>query len=779
LREVGINVEDLRHEFDTLCDYSDVTNWPAEEVKCPDYSDLAQELKEYHAHMQVLAPQLPPKVPDKLMAAYRRLPRLAALQPASPTADQFFRFLDHYKPLKKTDIKATRWPGKFAQSSSETKRWNDFCEHKVIPLMHAWRAHRYPLVISFLKESAAYYEQERYRRGLLTFQDLLLNAMKLVKNHSVARKSIAQQWKRLLVDEFQDTDPLQAELLFLITGEGRKSAKATGRKAEDMPLIPRAGSLFLVGDPQQSIYRFRRADIAVYEQVKSNWESCGELVHLTANFRSQPSLVEWVNSTFTELFKAYSVPYQATFVAMVPEREKEKESNSPLKCLRILPVPVEVAGKSKEKVAEYEANAIAQFIDQSLKNAAASKTDLSADDFLILTTQRNRLSAYSQALQRWDIPHQITGGAGLNDFRGLHLIKLLLTAATQPVNESALVGLLRSELIGLSDAELFEYQRGGGRFHWNCPQSDSIPHAQEIGNLFSHLRTMAGDLGSMSISAALERTLIKLGLPVWAREQNESGLGDLAAALMYLRGVESRAHTVQGVLTGLERLLSRELRRDSLFVPSQAGTGVRIMNLHKAKGLEARVVILADSAAGRGFPSPNLHVERQGSIPSGYLHFKKQLGPFQAISLAHPLNWQQYENEELKYLQAERCRLLYVAATRARDLLVICSLTREEEDQNRHNPWADLLRFSAGSGKLELQTQDNEPNLRKKATQGQSCAEPDIPSPSSQPLSSAASAWSTCLTPTVQLPPYTEINQSPHLHNWFEEWQASSYASGT
>lgn len=762
LREVGLNVEDLRREFDTLCNYSDVTDWPAAEVTCPDYSGLAQELNEYHAHMRTLAPQLPPKVPDKLMAAYRRLPRLAALQPVSPTADQFFRFLDHYKPLKKNDVKASKWPGKLAQSRSEAKRWNDFCEHKVMPLLHAWRAHRYPLVISFLKESAAYYEQERYRRGLLTFQDLLLNSVKLVKNNSAARKSIAQQWKRLLVDEFQDTDPLQAELLFLITGDGRKSGKETGRKAEDVPQLPRPGSLFLVGDPQQSIYRFRRADIAVYEQVKSNWDNCGELVHLTANFRAQPSLVRWINSTFTELFKTYPVPYQAVFVPMEPGRGDEKIPGS----LRILPIQ----SGTKENVAENEAQVIARFIHQSIQaDDPGLSGELSVDDFLILTTQRNRLSAYSQALQRWGIPHQITGGAGLNEFPGLQLIKLLLAAATQPANESAVVGLLRSELAGLSDADLFEYQRSGGRFHWDSLPDNSSAHAETIGNLFSHLQTLAGDLGSMSVSTALERTLIKLGVPVWSQEQNESGLNDLAAALMYLRGVESRAHTVQGVLTGLERLLSRELRRDSLFVPSQAGTGVRIMNLHKAKGLEARVVILADSAVGRGIPPPTLHVERRGSISSGHLHLKKQLGPFQALSLAHPINWQQYEDEELKYLHAERCRLLYVAATRARDLLVVCSLTGENEDPNRRNPWADLLSFASGARRLEVQTQNDGPGLQQKRPK-----EADVPSTSLQPLSSAVNAWSTCLAPTVQLPSHTEINQSSHLHNWAEEWQSNS-----
>src|ERR1043166_9578457 len=99
----------------------------------------------------------------------------------------------------------------------------------------------------------------------------------------------------------------------------------------------------------------------------------------------------------------------------------------------------------------------------------------------------------------------------------------------------------------------------------------------------------------MSITAALECALIKMGAPLWSHEQSETGLGNLASTLIYLRQIEMRSGTVQGVLAGLQRLIAREPRRDGLFVPSQEGTGVRIMNRHKAKGLEARVVILADS----------------------------------------------------------------------------------------------------------------------------------------------------------------------------------------
>jgi ATP-dependent helicase/nuclease subunit A len=711
LGEVGLQVEDLRHEFDSLCTYSDITNWPAAEVACPEYRGLLKELAEYVAHMRSLSPQLVSngKIPDKLMAMYRRLPRLG-VPPVTSHPSEVFSYLERYRAIQKKDVKIALWPEK--QGVSEWKRWNELCE-KVAPLLHAWRAYRYPIVISFLKESAAYYERERYRLGTLTYQDLLLHAVKLVKNNHMVRKSISQQWKHLLVDEFQDTDPLQAELLFLITGQKRQGDKETGRQegneGDSNVLSARPGSLFLVGDPQQSIYRFRRADMAVYEQVKANWYVCGEVVHLTTNFRSQPSLIEWVNSTFTALFKTHSTPYQATFVSMEPPSDKLKEANARrvADTLCILPV----TGQAKEEIAQREANAIAQLIDQMIeqdkqtrgREPADNGSPLCADDFLILTAYRNRLATYSQELFRWNIPHQITGGAGLNDFRGLRLIKLLMVAASQPGNEPALVGLLRSELVGLSDVELFEYQHGGGKFNWLSRPERSIPHFEAIGSLFLHLQTLASDLGRMSIIPALERTLIKLGVPIWSQAQDESGLGSLAATLIYLRRVESRTRTVRGVLAGLERLLSRELRRDGLFVPSQAGVGVRIMNLHKAKGLESRVVILADSAGYRPIPPPTLHVQRPSSASAGFLHLKRQVSSFQSTSLAHPQDWQRHEAEEMNYLQAERCRLLYVAATRARDLLVICSLEGRTGDPNRRNPWKELLRFVTKAKRLDIQ----------------------------------------------------------------------------
>ena len=278
----------------------------------------------------------------------------------------------------------------------------------------------------------------------------MLSTVELVRDNLVVRKQISTQWKRLLIDEFQDTDPLQAELLFLLT-----SKRATTRWLE---ATPRPGSLLFVCDPKQSIYRNSagQTNMQVYQQVKERLvANGGEVLHLTANFRSQPALIEWINTTFDTLFTQPGSASQVQYTPMEPGRTATNDLDQ---CLRYLAFSEEATGRNKDEVARVESEGIARFIHEAIGGQLVlerSEAELARglpshavpDDFMILTTQRDRLQHYGDMLTNWNIPNQVTGGAQLQlKFPGLRLLHLLLKSASDPHDTVALVGLLRSEL---------------------------------------------------------------------------------------------------------------------------------------------------------------------------------------------------------------------------------------------------------------------------------------------------------------------------------------------
>lgn len=761
LQEAGLALEDLHHAFLKFSDYGDVDDWPTSHEPRTSIKGVREKLSEYHRHMAQLAAQLPADVDDKLMEKYRRLPRLAALVKWHEVAE-VMAHLEEYQP-RTTGFAKRKWPGGPKQCDQEMERWNHFCENVAMPLHHQWRIYRYPLVMEFLDRTHKHFRIRRHQLNQLTFQDLLMKAVELVRTQPMVRRQLHTQWKRLLVDEFQDTDPLQAELIFLISAE--KTAKHW------QEATPKPGSLLLVGDPKQSIYRFRRADIQVYQLVKNLLvRHGGTVLQLTANFRSEPALVEWVNTTFGSLFTEFES--QVEYTPMEAGRAGNRTIGE---SLRYLEFPKDVAGRFRQEVVENEAEAIARWIQEALESklklhrtdaekARGVSDDATADDFMILTSQMEHLQAYGNMLTRWGIRNQISGGAQLNTYPGLRLIQLLLQSVSQPENTTALVGLLRSELCGLSDAQLYAYRHAGGTFQWSVDEPFTVPHAAIVNSFFAQMRQFASDMGRMPVVGALERILDRLGLPAWSTEE-ATGPGCLAKALMLLRDTERQDGSLHGIIDRIARLMNRQPRRDGLYYPSQAGVGVRIMNLHKAKGLEAHVVILADCMGDHATPrDAELHVSRTGDTTEGQLHAQAPFGQYAMKSLAYPAQWAEYLKIENDIIQAEKQRLLYVAATRARDMLLVCYRTSSDEtDANRSNPWKALIPHLNGAGRLEPDAARQPPE--RSAQQNQLTSLPDT-------IQSLETAWQACLTPNTKVHANHTSNSSGQKTPWPEMWQS-------
>ena len=318
------------------------------------------------------------------------------------------------------------------------------------------------------------------------------------------RRYFARRFTHLLVDEFHDTDPIQAQVMLLLTAT--EPAENDWRRC-----APRPGALFVVGDPKQSIYRIRRADIVTYNEVKQRLAQNGQLARLSANFRSSAAIIDWVNQVFQpeEAGEAPERPGPmwrfgpvdtAESPAYVPlEVGRSAAPRGPLQGLYRLTIPDEL---KKDSAIAYESDLIARTIRRALDAGQGAEPG----DFLIVTRNKDKLSRYGRALEQYGIPHQVTGGAALNEVPELRLLHCCLDAVTHPDDPVRLVAALRSELFGVSDAALYAFKRAGGRFSMSAEVPDGLApeHAEPLGLALELLRRYGGWIARLPAVAAFE-----------------------------------------------------------------------------------------------------------------------------------------------------------------------------------------------------------------------------------------------------------------------------------
>lgn len=685
LEELGVEIGHLLPAFMRFADFPDVVSWPARKLPTPDPSSALRPLERFVRHMEDLVPTFPEyDGNDTLMPKYRMIP-LMFRQARHERVSEVMEVLAQFRTV--TPVQKL-WPGGTDQAKAEAQIWNEFTNDVAQPLVQSWLEYRYEPLLSAIRPAVALYDDMRKRAGKLNYQDLLMHAARLLRDKPSVREYFRGRFTHLLVDEFQDTDPIQAEVLIYLTSDNH--LEADWRKCR-----PVGGSLFVVGDPKQSIYRFRRADIVTYNQVKDIVNlSGGMVVHLSSNFRTVQPLVHWVNTVFENDFARFPPGCSPQYVPLLPVREDGQESQ--LAGIRSLRIPKHL--KSIADIVEYDAGLIARTIrnaiDRKLPMPRTEKElesgmqpQATPGDFLIVTPNTGRLSVYGRKLQELGIPHQVTGGSALNQLQELVLLRACLVAVTQPDNPVALVAVLRSELFGVSDAALFQFKRRGGRFSCNSEVPREMEASQRLmfEDAFARLKRYSSWMARMPAAAAVEKILSDLGLTARAAAAigGDVQAGSVAKTVELIRAFQDGSWTSANVVDCLTALIHQEENHDSIPARSHQAPIVRIMNLHKVKGLEAPVVFLADPTGKANHPAA-IHVDRSGGEPMGYLTIEgKQFGTSLTI-LAQPESWDALAEKEHNFRDAENLRLLYVAATRAG-----CGLTISQRAnyQNR-NPWA-------------------------------------------------------------------------------------------
>ncbi|WP_312183434.1 UvrD-helicase domain-containing protein [Massilia timonae] len=518
--------------------------------------------------------------------------------------------------------------------------------------------------------------------AMLDFDDLLYAARDLLREHDEVRRALAQRYRHVLVDEFQDTDPLQSEIFWRLCGDPAPGAPDDWRAATIRP-----GALFLVGDPKQAIYRFRGADIAAYTAARDAFRRADpdSVLDICTNFRSLAPILDYVNACFETPLNGEGQP---GFTALQPG----PNAACPDQC--VVALDVETAGTNAEAHRDAEAEAAAELCASLIggrmikDRASGDPRPCRAGDIALLAPGSTDLWRYEGALEGRGIAVASQAGKGFFLRQEVQDMVALTRTLADPRDTLALGALLRGPLVGLTEEELLDVV-------WALPREEdarSLPRLtlhtdtaliehlllrQVLGSLQALRRIANGTAPSLLLAQAIDALNIRAILQQRHRGHAERALCNVDRFIDM-----SRAYAVRGL--GAFATYVSEAWKDASRIPEgQADSqedAVTLYTMHAAKGLEWPVVIPINTLT-RVQPADGTFVERGSRV----LHCR--------VLGMRPPGYAAAHDEEGIQLAHERLRLWYVAATRARELLV---LPRHAEAPGE-GVWAGLCDFGLAS----------------------------------------------------------------------------------
>lgn len=546
-------------------------------------------------------------------------------------------------------------------------------------------------------ESAA----ERRDGGRLEFHDLLVLARNLLRHDPHVRAVLQQQYPRLLLDEFQDTDPIQIELAVRIAG----GAAASAPQWQDVD-VPE-GSLFVVGDPKQSIYRFRRADIATYLQAQ---DQVGHPVSLTMNFRAAAPVLWWINTVFDQLIQAE--PEAQPAYEALDEWRGAPESGPAVTVLGALPHP----GKLRAaELREREAADVAAVIQRAIAEHWAVEDPrtnqwrpVELGDVAILVPARTSLPFLEHALDSAGVPYQAGASSLVHQAGEVRDLLAAVRAVADPSDGLALVTALRSPLFGCGDDDLWTWKQAGGLFTILAPVDDELAE-HPVAMAVRYLRRLHYRARWLTPSEVLGALVTDRRMLEVATTHGTGPVPRSRDAWRRLRFVVDQARAWSEVEHGglrdylgwAERQGDESSRVAEAVLPETDTDAVRVMTVHAAKGQEFPMVVLSGmNSAPRTPRGVQLLWPRDGGY-SVRLTKSVQTNDFEAVA---PVDEQMDAHE--------RKRLLYVATTRARDHLVV-SVHRSEHSAVTTN--AVLLAAAGATSNADDATEFTVPPKRDEA----------------------------------------------------------------
>jgi CRISPR-associated exonuclease Cas4 len=550
------------------------------------------------------------------------------------------------------------------------------------------------------------FETFKRNAAVLDFDDLLYLTRDVLRGDSRVRDAAAGRFTRVLVDEFQDTDPIQAEIVFLLTGKGEHA-----RRWHELALQP--GRLFMVGDPKQAIYRFRGADITTYRLARDAIERQfpGNVLRVTSNFRSCSDILQHIN-------RCFETPLQRQETGYVPLEATRPNAEHGLPC--VAKVRIYVVPESRvDDIRDVEATAVAEACARLIGNVRVRRADrqthlLTAGDIALLAPTGTELWRYERALEEAELPY--SSQAGKNFYRRQEvqdLVALVRTLADRR-DTIALGALLRGPLVGLTEKELLDLAEGLASPSSGAapprlslrtdPASIAHPLVRETLAILRDLRLRIRSIApALLLAEAIERLNVRAVLVSRSRDQASRALANLDAMLEKARAYGGRGF--RQFARDLDDEWSQRLSHDEGVIDADEHA-IKIVTIHSSKGLEWPVVIPVNTASGARRPEQFVHRRSDDT-----LHWV--LGDVVPPDLADAVNTETQQASE------ERLRLLYVACTRAMDLLVLPDFSWSGQQS-----WARALDFKLPQlpelnithfAKKEFQKPAEAPNTQNRA----------------------------------------------------------------
>ncbi len=615
------------------------------------------------------------------------LRRLAEAEPGTPAA---YRLLSRVLPLSSGRGNQKDWEldpesGDNACSALKAllKELNDAASDE---LALARRASLLP-ILEALREFVLDYADERRGEGRAEFHDLLVWARDLLRDNLEVRDYFRRKFSHILIDEAQDTDPIQTEIALFLAEAVSGDTPEISRPMSWEQVTPEQSKLFVVGDPKQSIYRFRRADVLQMVQLQRLMErSGGSRISLVQNFRSQENLVNWVNHIFSEWMdegdggNGRPGSLQAEYEEMHPRWEGR--TGSPFRP-QVWALSNVAINARIDPIREQESKDIAsllhqiiaqewQVLDQDATRNCKKEVFRPArySDICILMPRRTGLRTLERGLENANVPYRLESASLIFETQEIRDLLNSLKSIDNPADQVATVAALRSPAFGCSDVELYQHHRSGGRF--NClsepgeiadsPVSDALAVLRRF-----HEHRLSGSIGALIDRFVRERMLMEVAVDhpqmrgQWRRYR-----------FMVERAWQFEAaggKSLRSFLEWLEDQISERARVAETAVPESDEDAVQVMTIHAAKGLEFPVVILTGINSDYGGQPEKVLFDRN--------HHRVEVGLGSERNRFSTEGFEELADLESNMSDAEGVRLMYVAATRARDHLVL-SLRRSD-----------------------------------------------------------------------------------------------------
>lgn len=532
------------------------------------------------------------------------------------------------------------------------------------------------------------YEKVRQRfralkraRAALDFNDLEEITGQLLSSHQEVCDRYTDPERGLLralmVDEFQDTSPIQKQILWKIA--------------------PRSGEFFIIGDSKQSIYRFRGADVTVFQEARTEFTSNnGREVGMGTCFRTHERLINFVNHIFPSVFARES-RYDTSYEAMSASRQPASAA---------APVELHIVTQDKQadsrltigELREREATLVARRIKEIIEQEQVMVCEVEArarpamhDDFAILFQASTHFEIYEQALADAGIPYVTIAGRGFYDRQEITDITNLLAFLVSPNDSLRLAAALRSPMFALSDETLFRLRLRPGTL-WKSLCEESLDHHEAereavafARNTLKRLRAIAGRFSAAEIiTAAVEETGYLATL--MALPHGERRCANLEKFIEQAHALSSL--TLSEVVERTTRLRFKEAREGEATI-EEAGA-VRLMTVHKSKGLEFPIVWVADATSKGGRDRDKVAVH-----PDYGISVNVESGIIEALDeRSRAASFEMLKRIEERMDRAEKKRLLYVAATRAKDHLIVSGTTARGKATGDH--WLGRIMTALG-----------------------------------------------------------------------------------